>query len=194
MQNTSIHPNSIILQIKSGDEKLLAQLYTDMSDAFLAWMSKKFKCSEADALDIYNESFTIFYRNILEGKLSKLSSSIKTYIYAIAKYLWIGKIKKQKASKLYEEELLHSSSIVDNNTAQQQLESTELLAIVEEYIDNLKDPCKSILHATLVYEQSTEEIIKKLNYKNRQVLYSQKKRCLEKLQSLINRKFKRTDF
>ncbi len=192
MSNNST--NEIIQQIRSGDTTALEQLYSHLNEPFVIWMYQKYQCKEADALDIYQESILVMYRNILSGQLTKFNSSIKTYLYAIAKNIWFVKQKKINHGKNYQNTLINKSEVDISQNPQHQLESNNLHAVVKQYINSLEEPCKSLLTLSLVYEKNTDEMLRHFNYKNKHVLYTQKNRCLKKLQALINQQFSREDF
>ena len=77
--------SKLIEQLRSGDQELLVKIYAEYKIEFLAYTSR-FSISDEDAVDIYQDSMIVLYENILSGKLTTLTSSVKTYLFAIGKY------------------------------------------------------------------------------------------------------------
>ena len=77
--------SDIIKEIKSGNEKIIERIYNQHKKEFLVFASRLIT-SEEEALDIYQDSIVTMYENIVTGKLTTLTSSVKTYLFAIGKY------------------------------------------------------------------------------------------------------------
>ncbi|MEJ0029129.1 MAG: hypothetical protein WDO15_01590 [Bacteroidota bacterium] len=80
--------------VRSGDNTVLKDLYRKHRSPFLQWAKRKY--AEADAADIYQQAFTIFYFNVKDGKFKGMTSSIKTYIFAIGKNLLNKFVQERK--------------------------------------------------------------------------------------------------
>ena len=74
--------NKIIKLIKSGDQLVLKKIYDDNREAFIKF-SRKYNIESYDAIDIYQDAIIVFYENIVNGKITDLSSKISTYLFAI---------------------------------------------------------------------------------------------------------------
>ena len=77
--------NEIITKIKSGGHTELGMVYEEYRTEFLKWITKEYECSDDDSKDIYQLTILIFYDNVRTGKLERLVSSVKTYLFGIGK-------------------------------------------------------------------------------------------------------------
>ena len=93
----------ILIGLKTDPDKVLESLYK-----MYAGMVHHFILSnngESDeAKDIYQESIIIFYEQVQSGKLV-LQCKIKTYIYSIARRLWLKKLAAKKLTPVKIEDI-----------------------------------------------------------------------------------------
>ena len=79
--------SELLTLIRSGDRQFLRKLYEEHRDAFGVWVARSYKCDDDMIADIYQQAFTTLYLNVKEGKLTSLTSSLKTYLFAIGRNL-----------------------------------------------------------------------------------------------------------
>lgn len=167
--------------IKQEPNKGLKEIYKDHQKEFVGWLGSNYNCSEDDANDLFQETIIVLYRNIVNGKLTTLSSSIKTYLYAIGKNLALKAALKPKKANVDIE--LVRESVTNENLYYQQIEAKELndrKKRILEGLKNLKNPCQTILHSFYYEKLSLKQISDKLGYSNTNVAKTQKYRCMAK--------------
>lgn len=182
--------NAVILAIKRGDNKVLEKLYNDNRQPFLIWVYQLYQCSEEDAVEIYQKAYTILYMNVRDGKLVELTSSIKTYLFSIGKNL----VREKFRSK-------HNATVnlddVSNTTAiQSQLDDDILDAyqeehqknIVRELLNEIGDPCKTLLELMFIKGYSSDAVVHAMNYSDERVVRKRKSLCLKKLREMVAEK------
>ena len=76
---------SLIHKIKDNGASEVEAVYRDYRDEFRSWALRSFNCSNEDVQDVYQQVIIVLYENVLSGKLTQLSSNIKTYLFAIGK-------------------------------------------------------------------------------------------------------------
>ena len=81
--------------LQSKGPEALDAIYLLYKDEFVNFC-RKFNISQDKILDIYQDSMIAFYENVVSGKLSEMSSTIKTYIFSIGKYSIYNMLKKKK--------------------------------------------------------------------------------------------------
>lgn len=171
----------IISRIKQGDEKIIPNIYREYKSEFLSFAAS-YSLGEEDALDIYQDAMIAFYENAMKGKIETLKSSIKTYIFAIAKYMIYAKLKKRQPTLAFEE---LPNELIDWETYEDYQQDKQLL-IVRKHFNKLGGKCKEILQMIFYEEKSTEEIMGLMGYESKDVVKSQKSRCVKKLKDMIN--------
>ncbi len=178
-----MNKNKAILLLKKGDKAILKTIYLDNKLAFLKY-AYRFSLSEEDLVDIYQDAIIALYDNALNGKLSNIKCSLKTYLFSIGKNMIFEHLRKQKKAitlntgvlqDKYNEEVNYDDSVLTNNQIS-----------LQRGFKKLGEQCKKVL--TLFYYQgyTLDEITTILNYSKKDVVKSQKSRCMAKLKSLIN--------
>ena len=170
-----------IKKIKGGKSQILDHLYLAYRGEFLNWVKREFECSHEDSLDYYQTSIVILYENILNGKLDKLGSSIKTYLFAIGKNkAREGNRKKKRLGKHISE---MDIEIIDEEFDWEAHE--KLMQTIGQSLDKLGEPCKSILTNYYYKKMSMQEIASSLDYKNTATVKNMKYKCLVRLRKLF---------
>ena len=176
---------SILKGLKNGDASALKFVYLNNKDVFLAF-SKKYSLSENDALDIYQDSVLALRENVATGKLVELKSSLKTYLFSIGKHMIFDYLRTKKRMISIKNEDFKLSNLPDGFEILFKEESNSKEQQLKLVFDQLGEKCKVIL--TLFYYQgySNEEITKSLKYNSKDVVKSQKSRCLKTLKEKMN--------
>ncbi len=175
--------NAVIEALKNGEQNALKDIYTNNRLAFIRF-AKKYPIAEEDIIDIYQDAIIALRKNAINGKIDNLKSELKTYLFSIGKYMIFDKIKQQKKMHLVED----SSSFIKNEdtfTFDINNELTNEQKQLQAAFKTLGQKCKDVL--TLFYYRGFdfEEIMNKLNYTNKDVVKSQKSRCLKSLKAMI---------
>ena len=167
----------MIDSLQKGDTSELGWFYLSKKDEFIRWAEKYFDCRNIEVTDIYQDAVIIMYENIVSGKFIKEEATIKTYLYGIAKNLFLKRLNlEQKANDQTSEIKVqwYDEQEYDSN------DEAEYEATMTAFAQ-MKDPCKSILKYFYYKKLSMKEIAHKLGYKSESVVKSQKVRCLKTL-------------
>lgn len=164
--------------IRSGDNKLVSRLYDMYRGEFIAYVCREFSLDRDDAVELYQESFIALYENVRDGKLMRLTASLKTYLFRIARNKMMNRLRDSKSHMPLTEDFIEHD---DEWTPQHQ--------ITYEIVQRMEEPCNTVL--TLYYwdKCSMEEIARKMNYSGAPVAQNRKSLCLRKLKSVLYKKF-----
>lgn len=173
---------NLIDKIKAGDTKELGIIYVKFREEFISWLIKTYKCKRDDAEEHYQFVILTIYENIIDGRLVKLTSSIKTYLFSIGKYRLLETSKKSNriAYKIDEEHFEYENS-VEKDFEQEE----KLIKLAESLLVELGDPCKTLLRMFYYQKKSMEFITQKLGYKNSTTAKNSKYKCLQRLRQLF---------
>ncbi len=172
--------------LKNGSEETFKKVYEDNRLKFLHF-ARKYRLSEEESIDIYQDAYIVFYENVTSKKLTTLKSTISTYIFSVGKYMIIDKLKKNK--KTVDSELILNVAQDDSISAEALLEDETTLTqeqmLLQKFFKLLGNQCKKVL--TLFYYRgfNIEEIMIEGGYNSENVVKSQKSRCLKQLKELI---------
>lgn len=171
----------IIEEIKNGNQAQFASVYRAYRAEFITWLSSKFECSREEAREIYQVAIMALYENIVNDKLQQLNSSMKTYLFAIGKNKFLEFRKAQNKFSQAEPEELELEEVM----AWEAEDREEKLKIMEESVEKLGDPCKSLLELYYYHNMSLHEIADKMSYKNPSTAKTLKYKCLGRLRNIF---------
>lgn len=178
-----IEDQHLIKKLKQKNLKTLDKVYLTYKEEFFLF-ARTFSISEEDIADVYQETVICFYENIQKGKLNQLTSSLKTYLFAIGKFKIYRQIKKNKLS--YEDDLIiHSDEEIKIFEVEV---SNKRQKVLKEAFNYLGKKCKKVLELYYYEGLTLDEIQNFLNYSSKDVLKSQKSRCLKQLKELVKKR------
>jgi len=98
--------DNVVSKIRSGDMALLDEIFTQNRNAFISQLLKQHKCPMEEAKDIYAVAVTIFYDNIMSGRLTILTVKPLSYLLGIGQNLVKAWVRKQKNAPVDLEKVL----------------------------------------------------------------------------------------
>jgi len=169
--------------LKSGDRFITGKIYAE-NYRLIERMIVGQNGDSDDAKDIYQEAFLIFLDNIQNPNF-ELTVKISTYLYAIAKNLWLKRLKfiglkGFNIDERFADEIPDVSDNVDR-FLEEERKYDELYAGLEQ----LGEPCKTILSDFFFQKLSMEAIAQKNGYTNADNAKTQKYKCLMRLKKLV---------
>jgi RNA polymerase sigma-70 factor (ECF subfamily) len=177
----------IIEQIYNGNDVTLSIVYEQYRDEFVMFAHKHYDLDMDSGMDIYQESFYAFYKNIQTGKLKQLTSSIKTYLFEIGKNQIFNELRRREKEK----EIIAFDSSPDllEKIAEEEVE-TEKSTIVRNLVRTMQEPCSTILKMFYWQQKKYDEMFYLLEYSSIESLKTQKYKCMKKLEITVRTKFK----
>ncbi len=169
----------LIEGLRSGDQKILKEIY-ESNYPTVEKMILKNSGTNDDAKDIYQDAMVIFYNNVLKPQFI-LSSTVKTYLYAISWRLWMKKIREEKKLTI-----THKEEYID--AFDFELVSKDPDATLNGVVELLKQHgknCLEILQRFYFNSQSFDQIASALGYASGQVVREQKYRCIKRVREGI---------
>ena len=161
-------------------------LYSQYKHQFLTWAMRKYKLDSDDGSDIFQDAVIAFYENIKSGKIEQLNYTVKTYLFAIAKNLLLNKLKYNQRFTDQSDEFDH---VINENDLEREIIVDEKRQLVMGQLKRMGEPCHSILKLFYYDAFSMEAIANRLNYKNQDVVKSQKLRCIKELRKILRKAF-----
>jgi RNA polymerase sigma factor (sigma-70 family) len=168
-----------------GNPIEVGKLYNGHREAFLNF-GKKYGLSYDDLSDIYQEAFIALRKHALNGKLDTVKSSLKTYLFGIAKFMIFDLLKEKKKTREYNPSThgIHDSiDVIATDIGDDGLSHEQVL--LQSHFKKLGKKCQEML--TLFYSRglSIDEIVEHTDYTDGSVVRSQKSRCLKTLKDMI---------
>ena len=179
----------LIQAIKKGEKGHLKEVYNKYRQPFLEWSAASYQFPEHEAKDIYQQVILIFYENIIEGKIERIRSNIRTYLFGIGKMLIRQEYRKGTRFTQIENETGEIIPEYEEMVEGHRLELTEKEKVMKMAIKSLGDTCRDILTLYYYHRFTTESVMNRLGYKSTDVVKSQKVRCMKSLKKIIETNF-----
>ena len=182
------HSEQTLLAMLRGNEQrqidqALSQLYRQYYEPVQQLIRKNSGTVE-EADDIFQEVLLAFYTQLREGKMT-LHCSIKTYLYSVARNMWLNELRKRSNKPtivetdefiVLEEDHLASMVLTEQNQEMAKL------------IRSLGDQCQEILTYFYFDRFRMKKVADLMGFANEQVAKNKKSKCLKKLKALVQEK------
>ena len=176
----------LITAIGNGDQLnsaifFIYQEYSNTIQSFILANSG----SQQDAEDIFQETVVTFIDLVKKNRF-RGEASVKTFLVAIARNVWLNELKKRERSGNREKVFEHSRDLTEMDVSQY-IADREVKQQFVNVLGKLGEPCKKLL--TLFYYEnlSMKDILHHLHYENEQVVRNKKYKCLQALTELIKK-------
>jgi RNA polymerase sigma factor (sigma-70 family) len=176
------------MQAGITDQELLKLLRTDYRVAFkqlykdyfrmVEYLVTKNSGSVADAEDVFQEIMIVIFNKSRDDGFA-LTCAVKTFIYSVARNLWLKKLRDGKQTTAMKDYEAYDNIGVEENVEQDDLLSKKINAAIETLGDN----CRKILLLFYYQKKNMLEIAAELGYTNAENAKNQKYKCLQQLKS-----------
>lgn len=171
--------SNLIDFLKKNDEKTIKSFYDENKSAFILF-SKRYNLNQDEILDVYQDAIIALIENAKKGKIDNLQSSISTYFFSIGKFMIFQKLKKSKKS--YTTDDFSTLEYIDDTYDEDEINLQ--VKMLQKGFEKLGEQCRKVLQLFYYEEKKLDEIQDALGYSNKDVLKSQKSRCLKQLKDL----------
>ncbi len=173
---------NVIARIRNGDEQPVTEIYRAYRNDFIYWAVRNYGITEEIARDVYQMAVVIFYENIRSGKLTHLQSSAKTYLFGIGKNKIMEELASQRKAQKLQENFRYEPLPADSPE-----DKEELFKILEVALNELGEPCRTVLDMYYYKNYGIDQIAEALNYKGNDSAKTQKYKCLTRLKKIFAR-------
>ena len=167
---------------KERGEQLFEHLYRQEREGFIRWSRRTFGCEEDEAVEVFQKSMIALYEKIDSGQLKNLSSSLKTYLYAIGRNLLLKSFRHQDRVKLMGDDWPE----MEVEMAHLELEMTKEERQLKVAMNKLQAGCRKLLDMFYYHNFSFEAIADEMDYNTLDVVRTKKYKCLRQLRKFIS--------
>ncbi|MES2731929.1 MAG: sigma-70 family RNA polymerase sigma factor [Bacteroidota bacterium] len=141
------------------------------------------KGNQQDAEDVFQEMIVVFI-DLIQREKFRGDSSIKTFLYAIVRNLWLNELKKRNRTLLRDTEYYDGGS--KEEAIHDSIEANDVRRQIFQLIEQLGEICKRILVYFYYDNLPMKEIVARLDYENEQVVRNRKYKCMKRLGELLD--------
>ncbi|MEM9916822.1 MAG: sigma-70 family RNA polymerase sigma factor [Bacteroidota bacterium] len=182
--------SDIISMLQSGDRALQDAAFRHLYHCYFGLIESLIVRNSGQAhevKDVFHDGLIVLFNKVKTADFS-LSSTLKTYLYAICRNLWLLKLKKQKREVVLED--THERMQVEESHFQTLVE-TERKALVRSMIESLGRECQQILELYYYRRLKMVQIQQTLGLVSEQVVKNKKGKCLRKLRENVAPAYRR---
>ncbi|MEM7574537.1 MAG: sigma-70 family RNA polymerase sigma factor [Bacteroidota bacterium] len=184
---TSITDAELFQQIKGGRHDLIDELYRQHRAPFLRYATQQLYANEEDAVDCFQETVIVFYKNVVSGRLTDLSCSIRTYLFAVGKRLVYkrNQDRRREAPTEVDDDRQYAEEL--DLSIFQRMDDDHLRSQLQTAIGQLGETCRQILMLFYYHRYPIESVQTTLEFSSPGAVRIKKMRCLDQLKQLFTR-------
>lgn len=178
-----ITENQIVEGLARGESGAVQYVYKHYFPS-IARMIINNNGTEDEAKDIFQEAVVVLYNKITQHHF-ELSSKLSTFLYAVSRRLWLKQLSSKGSSTNtsdisdFEDILQVEEDLVDHQEIENRFEKMNMA------LEELGEPCQTLLKDFYIANLSMEEIREKFGYTNADNAKTQKYKCLQRLKKLF---------
>lgn len=167
--------DAILLELLKKEEDISFKMLYRLSFPSISNFIRLNSGSKEDAEDVFQETVVVLLEKLRTAEF-KLSASLKTYLFAVAKNIWFKRLRAKKTSLVYsimENELITECfdiEIYPEQTDEQKMES---------YLQNITTHCRWIIKSLFYLQHPIETLMETMGWKNKHTANNQKYKCVQ---------------
>lgn len=185
---TQEHEVLLIKGLARNDRKSVEEIYKQHYNLIQALIINN-SGSMDDAKDVFQETMVVLFEKARSGNF-ELNCQIKTYLYAVAKRLWLKRL--QQANRFAESIDNNDEISVSEDLSEHEQKNAEY-DMMHQSINSLGEPCRSLLQAFYFKKKNMQEIAESFGYTNAENAKTQKYKCLMRLKKIFFSHYKKMD-
>lgn len=185
LEKDKILLEGIAAEDKNSIEQLYKQHYNMVQTMVIANAGSK-----DDAADLFQETVIVLFEKVKAGNF-ELTSLLKTFIYSVARRLWLKKLQQQQRYTSKTDGLEEIVPVEDEIEQHEKIQND--FVIMESAMNKIGEPCKSLLQAYYLQKKHMNVIAQEFGYTNADNAKTQKYKCLVRLKKLFFAQYKNTD-
>ncbi|MBN1186395.1 MAG: sigma-70 family RNA polymerase sigma factor [Bacteroidales bacterium] len=184
-----MNKEAILEGFKCNNQDIITETYKKYRNEFIGFTYKKYNLQSEDSKEVYQEAFSIMYKNIVDGSLVKFTSDVKTYLFQIGRNIINNMFKRgSRYEDTFEINLTRQKDEMGDGN--DYIKEERMKMIVKECIAELNQTCIQLLTYYYFRGYTYEELMETLDYKNVDSLKTQKYKCFKKLESVVKTRYK----
>lgn len=167
--------------LAKNDRKSIETIYKENFNVVQSLIVKNNGTAD-DAKDIFQEAMIVLYEKA-KSETFQLNCQIRTYLYSVCRRLWLKRLMQQNRFLVVDENEQEIVSVEEEMEDHERINSEFIL--MEKAINNLGEPCKSLLEAFYLKKRNMQDIALSFGYTNADNAKNQKYKCLMRLKKLF---------
>jgi RNA polymerase sigma factor (sigma-70 family) len=171
-----ISDSNLLEQLKSEDNASFELLYKFYFTSIATYVGNNYGNNE-DAEDVFQEAIIVLLQKVRQQNFV-LTSSLKTYLFAIAKNIWLKRLRDNKIITVSNFEKYQFEAETFFTEIKPEKTKDEK---VENWLTKITANCQRILKAIFFYKQPMDSLMKKMGWKNKHTAANQQYKCIQQV-------------
>jgi RNA polymerase sigma factor (sigma-70 family) len=174
MQNVT--DSLLVDKLKTDDNASFGLLYKFYFPTIASYI-KQNNGNKEDAEDVFQEAIIVLMRNVKQPDFV-LTAALKTYLYAIAKNIWLKRMRSNRLISVEDFEKYERESetfFVEINPEKSREEK------VTSWLTKITEKCQRILKAIFFYQEPMDNVMEKMGWKNKHTAANQQYKCIQQV-------------
>lgn len=184
--NISEHEQALLQGLAASDKKAVETIYRENYLTIQSFILKNNGYPD-DARDIFQEAMIVLYEKVSAGGF-ELTCQIRTYLYSVCRRLWLKRLQQMQRYNPAAESIGEIVPVEEELDAHEKRNAD--LALMENALGKIGEPCKSLLEAYYLQKKSMPEIAEFFGYTNADNAKTQKYKCLVRLKKIFFTQYK----
>lgn len=174
--------NLLLEGLAKNDSAVIKEIYEKNFSLIQAYILNN-NGTQDDARDVFQEAMITLYEKAKQESF-KLTSQLKTYLYSVARNLWLKKLYKLNRLPAAELSSMEETIAIEEDVDLQEQKNEEF-NIMLHALNNLGEPCKTLLEEFYLNNKDMAAITEIFGYTNTDNAKNQKYKCLMRLKKLF---------
>lgn len=167
--------HALVECLRREDNASFAQLYARYFPSVAGYIQQN-KGSLQDAEDLFQEAVIVLLHRIRQPEFT-LSSSLHTFLYAIARNLWLKRLRDGKRLMIHTDAVPPAieatlADIGADHTGEER---------IANWLSRITENCQRILKAIFFLNEPINVLMKRKGWKNRHTAANQQYKCIQQL-------------
>ncbi|WP_338868252.1 sigma-70 family RNA polymerase sigma factor [Spirosoma sp. SC4-14] len=174
MKNRHPDDSTLLVNIQLRERVAYEFLYRYIYPSIARYVQKN-NGNRADAEDLFQETLLALVENVKQPGF-QLRSSLKTYLFSIARNLWLKRLRQQQP------DLIDDFSPFESLTDTLPNDSRE--GLLTNWLSKVSPMCRLLLKALFYENQPIAQLMLRMGWKNKHTADNQKYKCVQQIRKV----------
>ncbi|MFT4203599.1 MAG: sigma-70 family RNA polymerase sigma factor [Chitinophagaceae bacterium] len=186
---TEFSDEELISGLLHNDRICVEKIYKDNFSLIRSYVINNNGDNE-EAKDVFQEALILLFEKAKNTDF-QLSSRLGTYLYAVSRNIWLKRLSRNRRKEVSTADFLEENDGLADEGNEIAAEKNRQFAIMEEAMDRLGEPCKTLLESFYVQKMDMKAITEMFGYTNADNAKTQKYKCLMRLKKMFFDRYSR---
>ncbi|MGA0559983.1 RNA polymerase sigma factor [Larkinella sp. VNQ87] len=170
--------HSLLEALRAGDAWAYEWVYQQYYPSVARFVQRN-QGSEGDAEDIFQEAVILLHQKITSADF-RLTATLKTFLFSIAKNLWLKKLRDEKLVVVSDDQLIalqESQEVVSAESTPAEIQAERLSA----WMARITGHCQQVIQSIYFSQEPIDHLMVTMGWKNRHTAVNQKYKCIQQL-------------